>query len=298
MRKGSGFPLGKTSALAFSLLALLWVSLPMVAQQSASRRIAIELRREGTQERAWLLMPSSAHTDGSVRVIVALHGLGEARRGPVEGALGWLDDYALERAFGALARGRVESRDVNGWASEPQLRVMTRRLQSQPFRDVAVLMPYTPDLARETPGSEAIGRYATWITDELLPAARRAMPALSRDARDWAIDGVSLGGMLALDIGLRHPEVFGSVGGIQPAVRSHVDAYGALASESTRCLRIASSAQDPFLRATRGLSRAWTRRHIRHELVEYQGTHSYTFNRGPGSVELLRFHHACFATLR
>ena len=104
--------------------------------------------------------------------------------------------------------------------------------------------------------------------------------------------------MLALDIGLRHPEAFGSVGGIQPAVRSHVEAFGALATPQTRCLRVASSAQDPFLRATRLLSRAWTRRQIPHELVEYQGTHSYTFNRGPGSIELLRFHQACFATLR
>jgi hypothetical protein len=283
---------------ALSMLLLLSASWPMAAQESASRRIAIELRREGMQERAWLLMPFGLQRDGSVRVIVALHGLGEARRGPVEGALGWLDDYALERAFGALARGHVEGRDVNNWASVAQLRAMTRRLQAQPFRDVAVLMPYTPDLARETPGSEAIVRYGRWITNELLPAARREVPALSHEARDWAIDGVSLGGMLALDIGLRHPDVFGSVGGIQPAVRSHVDAFGALATTSTRCLRIASSAEDPFLRATRGLSRAWTRRHIRHELVEYQGTHSYTFNRGPGSVELLRFHHACFSAPR
>ena len=284
--------------LALSALLVLLVGLPMAAQESASRRMAIDLRREGTEERAWLLMPSGSHADGSLRVIVALHGLGEARRGPVEGALGWLDDYALERAFGALARGRVEARDVNGWASEAQLSAMTTHLRAQPFRDVALLMPYTPDLAREAPGSDAIGRYGAWITNELLPAARGEVPALSRDARDWAIDGVSLGGMLALDIGLRHPEAFGSVGGIQPAVRSHVEAFGALATPQTRCLRVASSAQDPFLRATRLLSRAWTRRQIPHELVEYQGTHSYTFNRGPGSIELLRFHQACFATLR
>jgi enterochelin esterase-like enzyme len=255
----------------------------------------VSVTREGHVEEVHVLLPAGVRAPESLSVIVALHGRGEAVRGPQRGALGWLDDYHLEAAFAALSRGRVRASDAASMASEAQLTAMTRALRAHPFRDVAVVMPYTPDLIEETPGSPAMEAYASWIVAEMLPAARMSLPALRADASHTAIDGVSLGGMLALDVGLRHPEIFASVGGIQPAVRGRVEAYGALATDATRCLRLASSDRDPFLRVTRELSSAWRARHVRHELVEYQGPHGYAFNRGPGSIELLRFHHGCFS---
>jgi enterochelin esterase-like enzyme len=266
------------------------------ALRAPSRREVIAgVPRQGQGEDVLVLVPEGTHAPGSLAVIVALHGRGEAVRGPQRGARGWLDDYALEPAFAAMARGRVESSDAAGMASEAQLRAMTRALRAHPFRDVAVVMPYTPDLIDEAPGSEAIAAYGQWLVEVMLPTVRRSLPALGADPARTAIDGVSLGGMLAIDVGLRHPEAFASVGGIQPAVRGRLAAYGPLATSATRCLRLASSERDPFLRATRGLSTAWRARGIAHELVEYAGPHGYSFNRGPGSLELLRFHHACFA---
>lgn len=264
--------------------------------RAASRREVIAgVPRQGQGEDVLVLLPEGTHAPGSLAVIVALHGRGEAVRGPQRGARGWLDDYALEPAFAAMSRGRVEASDAGGMASEAQLRAMTRSLRAHPFRDVAVVMPYTPDLIDEVPGSEAIAAYGQWLVEVMLPTVRRSLPALGADPGRTAIDGVSLGGMLALDVGLRHPETFASVGGIQPAVRGRVAAYGPLATGATRCLRVASSERDPFLRATRELSAAWRARGIAHELVEYGGPHGYSFNRGPGSLELLRFHHACFS---
>ena len=251
--------------------------------------------RDGQGEDVLVLLPAGVHAPGSLAVIVALHGRGEAVRGPQPGARGWLDDYALEPAFAAMSRGRVEASDAGGMASEAQLRAMSRALRAHPFRDVAVVMPYTPDLIDEEPGSPAIQAYGRWLVEVMLPTVRQSLPALGADPRRTAIDGVSLGGMLAIDVGLRHPESFASVGGIQPAVRGRLASYGPLATTATRCLRLASSERDPFLRATRELSTAWRARGISHELVEYGGPHGYAFNRGPGSIELLRFHHTCFA---
>lgn len=266
------------------------------AQAGASRReLVAGVVRAGQGEDVLVLLPAGAHAPGSLAVVVALHGRGEAVRGPQRGVRGWLDDYHLERAFAAMRRGRVSAADAADMASEAQLRAMTRALRAHPFRELAVVMPYTPDLIDETPGSEAIGAYGRWLIDEMLPTVRRSLPVLSDDPRRTGIDGVSLGGMLALDVGLRHPEAFVSVGGIQPAVRGRVEAYGPLATSATPCLRLASSERDPFLPATRELSTAWRARRVPHELVEYGGPHGYAFNRGPGSLELLRFHHACFS---
>jgi hypothetical protein len=287
------------AAAALSALVMLTVpSSPRAGGQPRElppRRLVVSVTREGRTEPVHVLVPGGHQAPGSLSVVVALHGRGEALRGPARGALGWLDDYALERAFAALSRGRVSADDANGMASEAQLRSMTRLVRGRPFRDLAVVMPYTPDLAAEPPGSPALVAYGTWLETVALPEVRRLVPALTAEPTRTGIDGVSLGGMIALDVGLRRPAVFASVGGIQPAVRGRVEAYGSLATTATRCLRLSSSERDPFLRATRALSAAWSARQVPHELVVYDGPHNYEFNRGPGSLELLRFHHACFA---
>lgn len=48
---------------------------------------------------------------------------------------------------------------------------------------------------------------------ELLPDVWNRLPAVSRDPRQVAIGGISRGGFWAYQIGLRHPELFGTVGG-------------------------------------------------------------------------------------
>lgn len=289
------------AALAASLaLALAVASIESSARADrveAPRRVQVSVEREGGREDVYVLLPGGTHAPQSLALVVALHGRGEAVRGPERGALGWLDDYALTDAFVALSRGRVRARDARGMASEEQLRALDAALTRHPFRALAVVMPYTPDLMAEDAGSEAIVRYASWITGTMLPAVRSALPELTSDPRRTGIDGVSLGGMLSLDVGLGRPETFGSVGAIQPAIRGRVDAYAARATRQTPCLRLASSRRDPFLGVTRALSSAWRVRRLPHELVEYEGPHGYGFNRGPGSIELLRFHHACFAGL-
>lgn len=162
-------------------------------------------------------------------------------------------------------------------------------LRAQPFRGLAVVTPYTPDLMPEPPGSDALRAYGDWLVGPMLEAVRAELPFVAQTRDGTGIDGVSLGGMVALDVGLRHPGELATVGGIQPAVRDRVAALAAL-PDGTQRIRLVSSDDDPFLGVTRQLSEALLARHVDHDLVVTPGPHGYDFNRGPGSLELLYFH--------
>lgn len=227
-------------------------------------------------------------------IVIALHGAGEARRGPDRGFLGWVTDYRLPEAFGALARGHLTAADYGHMVRPDLLASRNRALHEQAFRDLLVVTPYTPDRMADLPGSAEIRTYGDWLAGPLLEAVRRQFPSAARTRAGTGIDGVSLGGMLALEAGLRHPEAFGAVGAIQPAVRGRVDQLAPLA-DGTQRIRLLSSDEDPFLGPTRALSEAMTARRVEHELLVTPGRHGYDFNRGPGGIELLFFHDRALA---
>lgn len=108
-----------------------------------------------------------------------------------------------------------------------------------------------------------------------------------------------MGGRVALEVGFSHPEAFGAVGGIQPAIRGDEEALATMAAEAARAnparVRLLSSDGDPFLEPTRRLSAALGERQLAHTLTVVPGPHDYAFNRGPGSLELLLFHDRALA---
>ncbi|MFO0681408.1 MAG: alpha/beta hydrolase-fold protein [Sandaracinus sp.] len=286
------------SALAGLLMAMLALALPAARAQAPSD--AVHFRQihlpgpDGSDAR--VLVTYARRADGRehpprerLPIVVALHGQGEARRGPERGFLGWSTDYHLPDAFAALARGRLTSADYQSFVRPEHLAARNAALAAQPFRGLLVVTPYTPDLMPEPPGSEALRAYGDWIAGPLLAAVRAEVPFAAQTRGATGIDGVSLGGMIALEVGLRHPETFATVGGIQPAVRDRVDALAPLC-DGTQRVRLLSSDDDPFLGVTRALSDALRARHVEHDLVVTPGPHGYDFNRGPGGLELLFFH--------
>jgi enterochelin esterase-like enzyme len=104
-----------------------------------------------------------------------------------------------------------------------------------------------------------------------------------------------MGGRLALLLGLGRPDVFASVGALQPAIRVDeaplfAGLAGAAMARAAIALRLVSSDDDPFLPAVRALSAKLGEIGVPHSLVVVPGPHDYAFNRGPGSAELLFFH--------
>lgn len=276
--------------------AFLLAFLSCSREPEADRRRAVETRSIRMAETAagperTIVMLPRARGEGSGRrfpLLVALHGQGEARRGVDRGAWGWVRDYDLPEADAALRRGRLTSRDFQGFVEPARLRALNESLRERPYRGIVVACPYTTDLFAD---AETIDPFDRFVVEELLPRLRRELPVLG-DRSATGIDGVSLGGIHALLVGLGHPEAFGAVGGMQPAVRRRIPELVRRAREGGRTrpaqrIRLVTSTGDGFRELVRELSGELNAAGVSHSLLVTPGPHDYVWNRGPGAIEML-----------
>ena len=228
-------------------------------------------------------------------VLVAMHGRGEALKGPERGARGWVDDYALPVTMERLHRPPITPDDLRGFVDEARLTRLNESLEHQPYQGLIVVCPYTPDiLPADEPLDKALP-LARFVVDQVLPRAYRETPAIGTPA-STGIDGVSLGGRAALGIGFLRPTAFAVVASLQAAIR--VDnsddilrrAREAKAQKPDLFVRLLTSSEDYFITANQTLALALSNAGIRTEIVTIPGPHDYEFNRGPGGYEMLMFH--------
>jgi predicted esterase len=247
----------------------------------------------GERQSALAVWPTERPHDERWPIVIAFHGMGESRQGPEKGYRAWLERYGLGAAFEALLGNSLTKENFGGLVRDEELRVLNAELKARPFRGVFVVGVYTPDLLAEVSHPEKIDAYASWVAKRLVPKVRDTFPVASQVEREVSVDGVSLGGMVALEVGFRHPEVFGAVGAIQPAIRGREAEFADRAAKATgvksQAIRLLSSDKDPLLPVTRKLSEELRSRHVAHTLIVTPGEHDYAFNQGPGSIELLRF---------
>jgi enterochelin esterase-like enzyme len=242
--------------------------------------------------RAVVLLPRHRGASERFPLLVAMHGLGESLRGVERGAWGWSRDYELGASDQALRRGRLGPEAFLGLVAPSRLDALRAELRRVPYRGLVVVAPYTPDVLRDV-GGVAHQAYERWVVEALVPRARAMLPVLAtREAT--GIDGVSLGGLHALWIGLAHPETFGAVGALQPAVRGRQDLvaarYAPAATRPAQRVRLVTSDRDVLRDDVQALSDTFRARGIAHELRVVVGPHDYVFNRGPGGIEMLLFH--------
>jgi hypothetical protein len=239
--------------------------------------------------------PAGAGPDRRYPLLVALHGRGEARKGPLRGGRGWPEDYALTAMIARFAAPPLTAADLGGAPSTERLAALNDGLARRPFGGLVVACPYVPDL--EMYDDAALDAYGAFVTGELLPRLQREAPVWGTPATT-GLDGVSLGGRVALHVGLSAPAAFGAVGGIQPAVRAEEGprwaerAAAARRARPSLHLRLLTSDGDYFRAAVAAVSAAWTAAGVAHEHLVVPGGHDYAFNRGPGAAELLAFAHA------
>ena len=241
------------------------------------------------EQRALVLATPSARP---LPVLVALHGRGESGRGLEIGAHAWRDDYGLDRLDRRLHAPPLTGVDLEGFFRPDRLVRLNDSLAKNPYEGLVVACPYTPVVADRTErGAVPFGRF---VTEVLLPRTHAEAKA-SSDRAATGIDGVSMGGRLALLVGFAHPEVFGAIGALQPALKpEEAPHFAALARAAMDrhpfAFRLASSDDDPFLPAVRALSAALADVKVPHELVVTPGPHDYAWNRGPGGAEMLLWH--------
>jgi predicted esterase len=226
-------------------------------------------------------------------VLVALHGRGEAMKTPAEGSMGWPRDYALTRVIERVAAPPITERDLEGFVEEGQLTSINRQLEEHPFGGQIVVCPYLPDLNVRSAADAA--DYARYLTATVLPRVRRETPALAAP-ESTGIDGVSLGGAIALRVGLTNPDVFGAVGALQPAIGEEQAeewtelARAARARRPELKVRLTTSHDDYFRAAVRKVSETLRASGVAHDFSEVAGPHDYAFNRGPGAIAMLLWH--------
>lgn len=242
---------------------------------------------------AYVVAPTWGLQNDRFPLLVALHGRGEARKGPARGGLGWPEDYALTRMIERLCAPPITGADLQGFVDEGRLADQNAALARAPFRGLVVACPYVPDL--EMYDDAALDAYGDRLIGELLPRLAAEAPVWGTP-ETTGIDGVSLGGRVALHVGLRSPGCFRAVGALQPAVRAQEAAtwtrraQGARSARPDLALRLLTSDGDVFRPAVQAIGEAWRDAGVPHELAVVPGPHDYAFNRGPGALELLLFH--------
>lgn len=243
--------------------------------------------------RAFTIVPSWTKPDEKLPMLLALHGRGEANKGPTLGVLGWPKDYALLRAIERVCAPPLTAGDFESFVEAPRLAQHNEALAQRPFAGLVVVCPYSPDVDLRKPAQ--IREYSDYVMKAVLPRAKKELPVIGTPPT-IGIDGVSLGGALALRIGLGNAAAFGAVGTLQPAigedqVADFTDlARMARANNPQLRLRLLTSKEDYFKRAIRNASTAWRAAGIEHDFEDLPGPHDYPFNRGPGAIEMLLWH--------
>jgi len=243
--------------------------------------------------RAVVIVPAWVASTVRLPVLVALHGRGEALKGPELGVLGWPRDYALLRAIERVCAPPLTTDDFEGFVEARHLANTNKALEAQPFRGLVVVCPYLPDIDLRKPAR--IHEYGEYLWKSVMPRVRRELPILASPA-STGIDGVSLGGAVALRVGLEGASSLGAVGTLQAAINDDQIgeltelAKGARGKNPDLKLRLLTSKEDYFRGAISKLSNAFRAAGIVHDFADVPGPHDYPFNRGPGAIEMLLWH--------
>lgn len=243
--------------------------------------------------RAVTIVPAWAEPNDRLPLLFALHGRGEAMKGPALGVMGWPKDYALLRAIERVCAPPLTTDDFETFVEPERLKADNDALEKRQFAGIVIVCPYSPDVDLRKPTQ--MREYSDYLTKVVLPRAKKELPVLGTPG-SIGIDGVSLGGALSLRIGLGNPETFGAVGTLQPAVgEDQVPEFtelarAARAKNPALHLRLLTSKEDYFKRAIKSTSQAWKAARIEHDFEELPGPHDYPFNRGPGAIEMLLWH--------
>jgi iron(III)-salmochelin esterase len=225
-------------------------------------------------------------------LLVAFHGRTESLRSLEVGAGAWMRDYNMQRQYRRLQNPPLVEEDFRGMVTPERMDALNASLRAQPFRGLVTACPYCPDIIDRT-SAAALG-FGRFVVEKLVPQAR-VLGRCKPDRLATGIDGISMGGRLALMVGLSNPEVFGVVGAMQPALReadaqSIAELARSAISKAPVRLRILTSDEDDFRGAAETTAERLTEAGVPHEFLVLKGKHGYEFNRGPGCLDMLAWH--------
>lgn len=255
----------------------------------------IELGFEGKRfgRRCFAFVPKRA-SGKKLRALVLFHGLAETESEAL-GIRAYSERYGLLEAYARLLAPPVtRTLPARDYLSDERLVALNRELGDRPIGDLALLCPYTPNPYRDAHAAPVLDAYAAFVEDTLLPAARARLP-LYDEPSAWGVDGVSLGGYVSLEIFLRRPERFGSVGSTQGAFGLELaEIYARRIREAVkkvgpRRFHLSTSSYDPSRASSERLARRLNEQGIPTQLSLAPGPHDQRWLREVGCLELLLF---------
>jgi enterochelin esterase-like enzyme len=266
------------------------VSSPLASDPRANLEVLDwDLTDASGERRCVVLVPKGIKAGTKLPLLIALHGLGETTSAK-KGAYGWLDSYQLDQVLQRLRMPPLDSDAFQGLVTETRLTEINAELAKRPYGGLIIACPYVP----KTIGGElTYETYGQWLGERLIPKLRNETPAIATTAAT-GIDGVSLGGITSLRIGLARADLFGAIGALQPAVNDEdiADALAATIAEKLagRPLRIVTSTEDAYRTALEALDRKLWDRKVTHQFFITEGPHDYVWNQGPGGIEMVLWH--------
>ncbi len=254
-----------------------------------------DLRLDGDARiarRSLLLVPKQRGAEKPSSALILLHGLGEMGNETL-GIHAWGELYGLVKAYERLRRPPV-SRTLprQRYLTDARAEELNRSLAARPFRGMVVACPVTPHPGRAGAGS--LDRYATWLEKTLIPAIRER--ANLDGSAKIGLDGCSLGGYVALEVFLRKPELFATLGGVQAAFGAgSAGRYAAALAEAMRRVgprpvHLETSSGDPYRKANESLSRKLGELGVKNDLIVPPGPHDQPWLREIGTLEMLLWH--------
>ena len=247
-----------------------------------------------------LYLPKHLAAGERVPLLVLFHGLGETWNDEI-GVHAWVQRYGLGNAYARLRRPPVARTSLDRTLlSDVRIDVLNGSLALRPFKGVAVACPFTPNFAKQPDPAAALDAYAAWITDTVIPRARKEAPVFT-DAAHTALDGVSLGGYVAAELFVRRPAAFGAFGCVQaafapeklPSYADRIAAAVATLPEGARSrvgVHIQTSALDAMFAVNVSLSSLLAKRGVANDLLVLPGNHDQLYLREAGALEMLLWH--------
>jgi len=242
-------------------------------------------------QQARVYVPHELTPDQTWPVAILLHGYAQALAD--ERALAaWRAEYNVLDAYRSLVQGEVIETPALG---RERAREINQDLQTAPFHGMVLINPVTPIPYFQRDLGQTLERYTDWIHQELLPAVAQVAP-ISTAPEALGLAGVSMGGLVGLELMWRFPERFGAFCGVQIAIkRSQVQryawllqrAFGHLKAGQGRPIRVVTAKRDTYRWSNQAFYDALRHNHVDATFELREGAHTSRWMRQAGSLESL-----------
>lgn len=244
-----------------------------------------------SMQRARVYVPRGLMPDREWPVAILLHGYAQALER--ERALAaWRAEYEVLEAYTNLESATISS---NSALSAARAAAISVELEVAPFRGMVLVTPVTPIPYFQRDLGKMLTRYTEWIHHRLLPNVAALAP-ISTNPEHLGLAGVSMGGLVGLEMMWRFPERFGAYCGIQIAIKESEAyryarllqrAFGTVAEGRGRPIRVVTATRDTYRWSNQAFYQALVRKKLDASLELRQGAHNSRWMRQAGSLESL-----------